>query len=111
MVPERKRLMATTHGLKPEEVLCALYSQAQSPGCGALNRRSGGLTLEEARSVLSGGSYIDYLKGRVMKVDLGRVDLDEYLYDRDNGPGAAQRALDDYFTSTPQERDAKYHAV
>lgn len=104
--------MATTHGLKPEEVLCALYSQAQSPGYGALNRRSGGLTLEEARSVLSGGSYIDYLKGRVMKVDLSDLStMEVYLYDRDNGSGSAQRALDDYFASTPQERVAKYHTV
>lgn len=104
--------MANTHGLKSEEVLCALYAQARSPGFGALNRRSGGMTLEEAQSILARGTYIDYLGGRVMKVDLSDPPMmDVYLYDRDNGSGAAQRALDDYFTSTPQERVAKYHTV
>lgn len=104
--------MTNTHGLKPEEVLCALYSQAQSPGFGALNRRPGGLTLEEAQSILARGKYIDYLAGRVMKVDLKDMNaLDVGLYDRDNGSGSAQRALDDYFASSPQERVAKYHTV
>ena len=42
-------------------------------------------------------SYFDYLKGRVMKVDLSEDDgFEEWLYDRDNGEGAAQSALDNY---------------
>lgn len=38
--------------------------------------------------------YFDYLNGKVMKVDLGQDEFDPRLYDRDNGEGAAQRAID-----------------
>ena len=104
--------MTNTHGLKPEEIICALYANAKCVGFGALNRRPGGLTLEEAQSIFARGKYIDYLGGRVMKVDLSDLStMDVYLYERDNGSGSAQRALDDYFASTPQERVAKYHTV
>ena len=37
--------------------------------------------------------YFDYLYGRIMKVDLSRDYFDPRLYDRDNGPGAAERAI------------------
>lgn len=104
--------MATTHGLKPEEVLCALYAHAQVLGMGFLHFRPGGMTLDEAKSILAHGGYIDYLRGRVMKVDLSEGgEVDDRLYNRDNGPGAAQFALDDYFTSTPENRITKYHTL
>ena len=38
--------------------------------------------------------YFDYLKGRVMKVEINGSMLDARLYDRDNGPGAAKRVVD-----------------
>ena len=42
-------------------------------------------------------TYFDYLYGRVLKVDLkGDDGFEEWLYDRDNGEGAAQQSLDDY---------------
>jgi hypothetical protein len=37
--------------------------------------------------------YFDYLRGRVMKVDLSKDAFDPWLYDRDNGAGAAERAV------------------
>ena len=37
--------------------------------------------------------YFDYLYGRVMKVDLSKDTFDPFLYDRDNGQGAAERAI------------------
>lgn len=40
--------------------------------------------------------YFDYLKGRVMKVEIHGDTLDPRLYDRDNGEGAAERALRTY---------------
>ena len=53
------------------------------------------MSLEEANELLPGGErYFDYLKGRVMKIKIGGKQLDERLYDRDNGPGAAAAALD-----------------
>ena len=51
--------------------------------------------VEEARKILDAGqTYFDYLKGRVMKIDLSRDEVDTQLYNRDNGPGAAERALE-----------------
>lgn len=44
---------------------------------------------------MRGGTYFDYLYGRVMKVDLSSDDgFEERLYDRDNGKGAAQKVID-----------------
>jgi hypothetical protein len=36
---------------------------------------------------------ITYLKGRVMKVDLSGDSFGPWLYDRDNGDGAAERVI------------------
>jgi len=52
------------------------------------------MTTEEAASLLESHTYFDYLKGRVMKVDLSGDELDPWLYDRDNGHGAAKRVID-----------------
>ena len=42
-----------------------------------------------------GSKYFDYLKGRVMKLDLTSDDeFDPWGYDRDNGRGAAQNVID-----------------
>jgi hypothetical protein len=41
----------------------------------------------------AGAIDFDYLKGRVMKVNLTNDTLYTRLYDRDNGPGAARIAL------------------
>jgi hypothetical protein len=38
--------------------------------------------------------YIDYLFGRVMKVNLSKDTFNSRLYDRDNGAGAEQNAID-----------------
>lgn len=75
-------------------VLAALYNRAQTQGMGMLQFDPKAMTVEEARRLLdSGKTYFDYLKGRVMKIDLSRDDLDTRLYDRDNGPGAAEEAI------------------
>ena len=76
------------------EVLAALYNASQPLGLGFLQADSNKMTTEEARELLSDGSgYFDYLKGRVMKVDLSGEELDPWLYDRDNGQGAAEAAI------------------
>ena len=54
------------------------------------------MTVEEAEEILKKTTDFDYLKGRVMKVDLSSDDgFEEWLYDRDNGNGAAHRAIDE----------------
>ncbi|GAG30986.1 unnamed protein product, partial [marine sediment metagenome] len=48
-----------------------------------------------AQEILDQGhTYFDYLKGRVMKINLSSDELRTALYDRDNGEGAAAQALD-----------------
>jgi hypothetical protein len=81
--------------LDKAEVLAALYNNSRQQGMGFLNSRGREpLTKEEAAELLKEGTYFDYLAGRVMKVDLKGDTLDTYGYDRDNGRGAAARALE-----------------
>ena len=73
------------------ETLKALYDHAKPLGMGFLHYRPAPMDIKEADSLALGESYFDYLYGRVMKVDLNK--LDSYLYNRDNGPGAMDNAL------------------
>ena len=75
------------------EVLAALYNAAKPQGMGFLHYTPDPMTKEEAVALLAKDTYFDYVKGRVMKVDLERDTFDPRLYDRDNGDGAAARAL------------------
>lgn len=81
-------------GLNKGEVLAALYNASKPLGMGFMHFDPAPMQAEEAESLLKGQTYFDYLKGRVMKVDLSGEELDPYLYDRDNGQGAAQRVID-----------------
>ncbi len=86
------------------EVLAALYNAAKPIGLGLLHYDPKDMTKEEAEVCIVAKTYeypdgskktvFDYLKGRVIKVDLSGHNLDTRLYDRDNGEGAAQRAID-----------------
>ncbi len=94
-------------GIDKAEILAALYNGARPPrGMGMLQARPGPLTVEEAREILGKGddltrtvgpftrsTYFDYLFGKVLKVDLAENPMRVDLYDRDNGKGAAERAL------------------
>ncbi len=84
--------------LDKAEVLAALYNASKQQGMGFLHARgrepmNAAQAAEEIESMKPYGSYFDYLHGRVMKVDIGGDHLDPRLYDRDNGEGAAARAL------------------
>ena len=92
-------------GLDKAEVLLALWQASQMQGMSFLGfLASGELTLSQARKEIQerkhtsfdgkDSIYFDYLNGKVMKVDLGKDEFDPRLYDRDNGDGAAQRAID-----------------
>lgn len=92
-------------GLDKAEVLLALWNASIMQGMSVLGfLRSGELTLEKAKQEIKSRKhqsldgkdsiYFDYLNGKVMKVDLGQDEFDPRLYDRDNGDGAAQRAID-----------------
>ena len=89
--------MVKYDGLTKAEVLCALYNNAKSQGLGLFLFQKGNMEIEEAEKLLKYDTSFDYIKGRVLKIDLsGDEGFEEWLYDRDNGEGSAQNALDDY---------------
>ena len=80
-------------GLDKAAVLAALYNASQPQGRGFFAYKSEPMSVEEAQKHLERTQDFDYLNGRVMKVDLSGDVLDEWLYDRDNGQGAAEAAI------------------
>lgn len=81
-------------GLDKAKLLAALYNGSRPLGRGLLHFDPTPMTVAEARNLLKKVTKFDYLKGRVMKVDLSGDFLDPWGYDRDNGEGAAQRVVD-----------------
>lgn len=82
-------------GLDKAAVLAALYNRAQPQGMmGFLHYNPKPMTAAEAQALLAQTTYFDYVKGRVMKVNLAKDEFDPSLYDRDNGRGAAQEVID-----------------
>lgn len=78
-------------GLSKAAVLAALYNNSRPQGMGILHYDPRPMTEGEAQELLDGGqTSFDYLKGRVMKIDLGKDELHPGLYDRDLGEGAAE---------------------
>ena len=96
------------NGIKAE-ALCALWSCSKVQGLGFLHAvKSTGMPLREAEELLSQQTYFDYLHGRIMKVDFSSHEFDPILYDRDNGPGAASRAMDLIRLNPDQSRVRDY---
>lgn len=87
--------MVSIKGLNKADVLAVLYNASKPQGMGFMQYDAKPMTREEARKILdSGQTYFDYLKGRVMKVDLSKDDeFNPWGFDRDNGQGAAERAV------------------
>ena len=81
-------------GLDKVEILRALYAKAKPLGMGFRAFVQGDLDYREAQETLEADSYIDYLKGRAMKVDLSGDTLNTRLFNRDNGDGAAESAIE-----------------
>jgi hypothetical protein len=80
--------------LSKAKVLAALYNRAKPLGMGLLHYQPEDMTIEEAQSILdSGETYFDYVKGRVMKIDLSSNNLRTELYNRDNGENAAENVI------------------
>lgn len=80
------------------EVLATLYNAAKPQGMGFLQYEDKDMSVEEAQELLDmqpDNGRFDYLKGRVMKVNLQRDEFNPSLYNRDNGDFAAQEALKD----------------
>jgi len=82
-------------------VLVALFNGASgiiAPMAIMTGISNGGLTVDQAREILAFSKYVDYLKGRPIKVDFSKNFLDLHLYDRDHGPGAGEAAILEEFT-------------
>lgn len=88
--------MVKTTGVPKSKVLAALFNNARTQGMGILHFNPNHIMDEhEAEEILKKSKDFDYLEGRVLKVNLSNDDgFEEWLYDRDNGNGAAQRAID-----------------
>lgn len=87
-------------GIDKAKALSALYNNSKQQGMGFMHERGARpMSVAEAQAEidsyaeLTSGIYFDYLHGRVMKIDLSGDELDPWGYDRDNGEGAAARAL------------------
>ena len=81
--------------LNKAEVLAELYNHAKPQGMGFLHYDPNPMTVDEAQQILDQGhTYFDYVKGRVMKVDLGTDELNTRLYNRDNGENAAESVIE-----------------
>ena len=78
-----------------EAALAALFNRAKPQGLGMLQYdNTHVMTENEARFVLMNGDYVDYLEGRVIKVDFKNPEeIDTTLYDRDNGKDAGEAAV------------------
>jgi hypothetical protein len=78
------------------DVLRVLYNRARVQGMGFLNSRAGEMTKGEATELLKECTYFDYLYGRVIKISMKTDELDTGLYNRDNGPMAAEKAIAEF---------------
>jgi len=86
--------MISIQGLDKADVLAALYNASRPLGMGFMHYDHKPMTHDEAAAILAEGVRFDYLKGRVMKLNLASdEEFNSALYDRDNGDGAAERAI------------------
>lgn len=97
-------------GLSKAVVLAALYNRSSPQGMGWIQATLGPMGTAEAEVLVTAAThgegenksiYFDYLKGRVMKVDLGPDELQTHLYDRDVGQGAAEAVINALRATTP----------
>lgn len=107
--------MLDLKGLTRAEVLATLYNASRPQGMGFLQYKPEPMTVAQAQELLDthpgkerGRIYFDYLQGRVMKLNLSTDPIDPILYDRDNGQGAAQTAIDAY-AAGQQDRIQEMH--
>ena len=82
-------------GIDRAKLVQELYKNAKSPGNGATIRSSEELPLDVAKDLV--GKDMDYVAGRVMKIEVPRAsesnELDTFLYNRDNGENAAEKVV------------------
>ena len=96
-------------GLDKAAVLAALYNASKPQGMGFLHYNPTPMTIERAKELLEQTTDFDYLMGRVMKINLGGDTLNTWGYDRDNGEGAAAKAIESMqATSNPNNDEIRH---
>ena len=87
--------MVSILGLDKAQVLKALWENSKAQGMSFLALpQSNSITVYECAAALSRNLSINYFAGKVIKTDFSGDSFDAWDYDRDNGEGAAQRAVD-----------------
>lgn len=81
-------------GLSRPAVIQALYAAAAPLGMGFLQFRPGPLPDADAQALAEQDGWMDYVHGRPLKVKFEGETFISRLYDREYGPGAAQRVVD-----------------
>ncbi len=81
-------------GIDKKALLRGLYSMARTPQGSRVFQyvQNDPLSDSAAEEILEMGD-IEYLRGRVMKIDISGDSVDTFLYDRDNGAGAAEEVI------------------
>ena len=93
--------MVDIKGLDKAEVLYTLWRHSHTQGNSFLGLTPEGFTLQKARERIkdlqekNARLYFDYVEGHVIKCDITDDTFDEFLYDRDCGPGAAENAINE----------------
>lgn len=91
-------------GISKPALLAALFNASKQQGLGFLDAQGAQpMTEADAAQVLAQqrGMYFDYLRGRVMKIEISGDEVGVALYDRDNGEGAAERAVQHLRATVP----------
>lgn len=81
--------------LNKASVLAALYNGARAQGMGFIQYNPEPMTDEQAQDLIDRKIFsFDYLKGRVMKIDISGDEVETSGYDRDNGAGIAEKIIE-----------------
>lgn len=82
-------------GLDKADLFARLYNAARPVGMGFLHYDPAKMTSEEAKRVLAFSPYIDYYKGRPIKMSFASDEVDTALYDRDQGDGLGESIIEE----------------
>lgn len=83
----------TIKGLDKGKVLLSLWKHSHAQGMSFFGIQNVDLETATKDFNESRNKYFDYYNGKVIKCDLSGDSFDPYLYDRDCGHGAAERAV------------------
>src|SRR5689334_18258688 len=84
-------------GLDKADLLAAFYNSSQFQGYGKYDPEASpeSMTKADAQRIIARGQLsFDYLRGRILKIDIGGDMLNPFGFDRDLGQGASERVVE-----------------